>query len=118
MDQLGQLMMLYDTYGEHLTARQRQAFTLRYGEDLSLSELAIELATSRPAAAYLLRRARESLRRLEEEIGALARERAQRRLLESLSQMLHAEPADLAGALGMIQAWLEEGGGQDAGVAD
>ncbi len=109
MDQLGQLMMLYDAYGGHLTPRQRQAFALRYAEDLSLAEVAAELATSRPAAAYLLRRARETLLRLEDQVGAVGRESSERQLLERLAELLRSEPADLTAARRLIEERLREG---------
>ena len=118
MDQLGQLMLLYDAYGRHLTPRQRQAFALRYAEDLSLGEVAAELATSRPAAAYLLRRARESLLRLEDEVGAVGRESSERRLLERLAELLDNGPAELAEARRMIEERLREGDWGRAGVAE
>ncbi len=118
MDQLGHLMMVYDAYGEQLTPRQRQAFGLRYAADLSLAEVAAELCTSRPAAAYLLRRARQTLQRLEKEIGAVAAASAHRQLLEALNSLVNGDSADLAQARELIREQLRTGGEGAAGITD
>lgn len=118
MEQLGRLMMVYDAYGEHLTARQRQAFGLRYAADLSLAEVAAELSTSRPAAAYLLRRARETLQRLETEIGAVAQAAEHRQVLQTLDRLLNGDSADLDRARELIRMRLQTGGERPAGITN
>ncbi len=118
MEQLGRLMMVYDTYGQHLTARQRQAFGLRYAADLSLAEVAAELSTTRPAAAYLLRRARQTLERLEQEIGAVAEAEEHRQLLVTLDRLVNGNSEDLGRARELIRARLKTGGERAAGVTD
>ena len=46
MDDL-ELILLYDYYGNLLTARQREVFELRYDQALSLGEIGEELGISR-----------------------------------------------------------------------
>ncbi len=62
------LCELFDLYGDLLTERQRAAFSLRYADDLSLSEIAEELSISRQGARDAIRHAEDSLLRAEEKL--------------------------------------------------
>ena len=65
--------MLLDLYGALLTDRQRRCFSMYVNEDLSLTEIAEEMAISRQGVWDSLRRTDTALRRLEEKLGLLRR---------------------------------------------
>ena len=61
--------MLFDSYGELLTEKQREYFDLHYNEDLSLAEIAQSEGVSRQSVWDIIRRAEETMRRFEEKTG-------------------------------------------------
>ena len=61
---------LFEKYGETLTQTQRQAFHLRYMEDLSLLEISEVTATTRSAAQDAIKKAETKLLKLNKLIGA------------------------------------------------
>jgi predicted DNA-binding protein YlxM (UPF0122 family) len=65
--------MLFDFYGELLTAKQREYFDLHYNEDLSLAEIAEQTGISRQGVWDIIRRAEASLREIEEKTGLVSR---------------------------------------------
>ena len=60
MDDILQLTLLYDFYGELLTEKQKQVYELHYQNDLSLTEIGEELSISRQAVRDQLKRTRKS----------------------------------------------------------
>ncbi len=86
-----QLILLYDYYGELLTARQRECFELRYNQDLSLGEIGQELGISRQGVYDNLSRAEVLLKNMEEKTGCVRRDIACRKASDkiiALAQML------------------------------
>ncbi|MBE0467747.1 MAG: YlxM family DNA-binding protein [Candidatus Desulforudis sp.] len=69
MDKFAWINLLYDFYGPLLTARQQRLLELYYEQDLSLGEIAGELRVSRQAVHDTVKRAEESLERLELKLG-------------------------------------------------
>ena len=65
--------MLFDSYGELLTEKQREYFDLHYNEDLSLAEIA---------------QSEETMRRFEEKTGLVARFAAERDILAAAQEKL------------------------------
>ena len=65
--------MLFDFYGELLTAKQKEYFDLHYNADYSLSEIAEESGISRQGVWDIIKRAEETLRRTEEKTGLIRR---------------------------------------------
>lgn len=65
--------MLLDFYGELLTPRQRECYELHYNEDLSLSEIAETCGISRQGAWDNIRRASETLEKIEAKTGLVHR---------------------------------------------
>ena len=55
---------LFEKYGETLTQTQKQAFHLRYMEDLSLAEISEITATTRSAAQDAIKKAKAKLDKL------------------------------------------------------
>ena len=79
-----ELILLYDYYGDLLTERQRECFELRYNQDLSLGEIALELGVSRQAVCDNLSRTEALLRRMEENIGCVKRDNATRKAIQEI----------------------------------
>ena len=73
-----ELALLFDTYGSMLTDKQCSCFDMRYNQDLSLGEIAEELGVSRQAVNDNLTRTEAALRRMEENIGCVKRDRLTR----------------------------------------
>ena len=65
--------LLFDFYGELLTEKQREYFDLHWNEDYSLAEIAELGGLSRPGVWDILRRAEESMRRMEDKAGLVRR---------------------------------------------
>lgn len=65
--------LLFDFYGELLTDKQKEYFDLRYNEDYSLAEIAELGGLSRQGVWDILRRAEETMRRMEEKTGIVRR---------------------------------------------
>lgn len=86
MDEALERTMLFDFYGELLTAKQREYFHLHYNEDMSLSEIAESEGISRQGVWDNIRRAEESLRSLEQKTGLVARFEKQRMLLAQMDK--------------------------------
>lgn len=86
MDEQLELTMLFDFYGDMLSTKQREYFHLHRMEDLSLSEIAESEGVSRQAVWDNIRRAEESLRRKEAEIGLLSRYKLQQEVARELAK--------------------------------
>ncbi len=76
--------MLFDFYGELLTAKQKEYFDLHYNEDYSLSEIAEMSGISRQGVWDIIKRAEETLRKTEEKTGLIGRFRETR---EAVAEM-------------------------------
>ena len=72
MDDVLELTLLYDFYGELLTKKQRQIFEQYYMNDYSLNEVAQNCAVSRQAVSELLARVKRKLRDYEKKVGYMA----------------------------------------------
>lgn len=84
--------LLFDTYGEMLTDKQRKYMNLRYNQDLSLGEIAQVMGVSRQAVFDNLTRTEALLRRMEEHIGCLRQDR-----------VLREATAEILGALALLE---------------
>lgn len=84
------LTILYDFYGPLLTARQRQAMELHCENDLSLTEVAVEMKISRQAAFDLIKRTEKTLESYEDKLGLVQRFDRQREDLEKVHRLLAA----------------------------
>ena len=87
MEDAVELALLLDYYGSMLTDKQKECFDMRYNQDLSLAEIGQELGVSRQAVCDNLTRTEALLRRMEENIGCVKRDRlvrkAAREILEA-----------------------------------
>ena len=83
MDAL-EMTLLFDYYGGMLTDKQRDCFDMRYNQDLSLGEIAETMGVSRQAVNDNLSRTEALLRRMEENIGCVKRDKLARRAVEEI----------------------------------
>ena len=83
MDAL-EMALLLDYYGGMLTDKQRDCFDMRYNQDLSLGEIAEMLGVSRQAVNDNLSRTEALLRRMEENIGCVKRDKVTRKALQEI----------------------------------
>ena len=98
-----EMALLFDTYGGMLTDKQRECFDMRYNQDLSLGEIAEMMGVSRQAVNDNLKKTEALLRRMEENIGSVKRDRlirsAVQEILEAASVLdASSDPAVLAAA--------------------
>ncbi len=81
---------LFDVYGRLLTSRQQRLVQRYFLDDLSLGEIAGQLAITRQAVYDSLRRATAELEHLEEVLHLLALRRQQARQLQQLAERVDA----------------------------
>ena len=67
------MSVLMDFYGQLLTEKQRQSLEFYYNDDLSLGEIADELAISRQGVRDFIKRGEIQLVNLEEKLGLAER---------------------------------------------
>ncbi len=101
--------LLFDYYGDMLTEKQRDCFDMRYNQDLSLGEIAEALGVSRQAVNDNLTRTEALLRRMEENIGSVKRDKeirsAVQEILDAASVLgASSEPAVLAAMQRIVAA--------------
>ena len=80
--------MLFDFYGDLLTDKQRECFSLYYNEDLSLGEIAEQRDISRQAVWDNIRHAEASMREYERKTGLIARFEQTRRTLMEVQKLI------------------------------
>ena len=68
-DSITEVSLLFDFYGELLTERQREVFSLYHEENFSLSEIADELGISKAGVYDTLKKAEQALKKYEEKLG-------------------------------------------------
>lgn len=81
--------MLFDFYGELLTAKQKEYFDLHYNADYSLSEIAEETGISRQGVWDIIKRAEETLRKTEEKTGLIRRFRENQEAVAEMEQTIN-----------------------------
>ena len=110
MDAL-EMVLLLDYYGGMLTDKQRDCFDMRYNQDLSLGEIGEMLGVSRQAVCDNLTRTEALLRRMEENIGCVARDLKNRAALEQINVALEKLKAfpdkDISDLVGQIDAAIQ-----------
>lgn len=72
-DKTLEMTMLFDFFGDLLTAKQREYFDLYYNNDLSLSEIAESAGISRQGVRDNIVRAEKALRDFEAKTGVVKR---------------------------------------------
>lgn len=88
MEDILQLTLLYDFYGELLTEKQKQVYEMHYQNDLSLSEIGEELSISRQAVRDQLKRTEKILQDYEEKLQLVSRFQAQKKAVREMKQIM------------------------------
>ncbi len=88
MDDILQLTLLYDFYGELLTEKQKQVYEMHYQNDLSLTEIGEELSISRQAVRDQLKRAERILQGYEEKLQLISRFQAQKKAVQEMKHII------------------------------
>lgn len=111
------MAMLYDFYGDLLTARQKEFFDLYYNDDLSLAEIAENYEITRQGVRDIIVRAERTLEDIEEKTGLIQRHHRTRasthKLLELCEQIellnkTKLESKDLSRLCGQLRENIDE----------
>ena len=106
MDDILQLTLLYDFYGELLTEKQKQVYELHYQNDLSLTEIGEELSISRQAVRDQLKRTEKILLDYEEKLQLVSRFQAQKKAVQEMKHIM--EQSQKLNKLAPIMEGLEK----------
>lgn len=87
-DDIAQVSLLYDFYGQLLTKRQREVLELYHGENLSLSEIAEEFSISRQGVHDTLKHGEKALQKYEETLGLVEKFSKSRRAIEEIDKAI------------------------------
>lgn len=68
-----EISLLFDFYGQLLKQQQQQAISLYYNDDLSLSEIALDLGITRQGVRDCIKRGEVQLLTYEEKLGLMKR---------------------------------------------
>ena len=73
MEKSIEISLLFDFYGELLNEKKREAASLYFNEDLSLSEIAQHMGITRQGVSDLIRRSESELYDFEDKLGLYSR---------------------------------------------
>ncbi|MBQ8572039.1 MAG: YlxM family DNA-binding protein [Ruminococcus sp.] len=73
MEKSIEISLLFDFYGELLSEKKREASSLYFNEDLSLSEIAEHMGITRQGVSDLIRRSESELYEFEDKLGLYSR---------------------------------------------
>lgn len=73
MDKSIEISLLFDFYGELLSKKKREASSLYFNEDLSLSEISEHMGITRQGVSDLIRRSESELYEFEDKLGLYSR---------------------------------------------
>ena len=90
MEKIVEQGLLYDFYGQLLTAHQQKIYELAVYEDLSYNEIAEQEGISRQAVHDLVRRTTSLMQRYEETLGMIRRFRDLREAADRLCEAADA----------------------------
>ena len=115
MDKNIEISLLFDFYGQLLSAKQHEAVSLYYNDDLSLSETAEVMGITRQGVRDLVKRSESELYEYENKLGLYERFRqvgecAQsiRTLAQSICKSADLEAADTAQEIVTLTDKLEQ----------
>lgn len=90
LEKISHVVLLKDFYGPLLTPKQQNVLSLHYENDLSLSEIADNMRTSRQAVYDLAKRAESLLEEYEHKLGLVEKFRRTRYRLKDLALLLES----------------------------
>lgn len=89
-DDIAQVSLLYDFYGQLLTKRQQQVMELYHEENFSLSEIAAEFSISRQGVHDTLKNAEKALHNYEEKLGLVEKLQKSRQAIRQIDEEIDA----------------------------
>jgi predicted DNA-binding protein YlxM (UPF0122 family) len=98
MDKVYEIVLLFDFYGQLLTARQFEILDLHYNNDYSLGEIAELLSISRQGVYDNIKRGKTFLTRMEEQLGLVSKFTEHKNTAEKILQHIrNIEKSNLSG---------------------
>lgn len=88
MDDVYEVSLLLDFYGQLLTDRQYEIMDLHYNDDFSLGEIAENLSISRQGVHDSIKKSMDSLSRFEQKLGLVKRFLEHKKTLEGISNKI------------------------------
>ena len=88
LEKISHVVLLKDFYGPLLTEKQQNVLNLHYENDLSLSEIADDMNSSRQAVYDMVKKAESQLEQYEQKLGLVERFQIMRKHLNELSSLL------------------------------
>ncbi len=88
IDEVLEISLLYDFYGQLLSRRQREVMNLYHEENLSLAEIAAEFHISRQGVYDALKAGEKALRSYEDKLGLVKRFQETRELIQGIDGKL------------------------------
>ena len=88
MERIMQLTMLYDFYGDLLTEKQRAVFEMSNFNDMSLSEIALELGITPQGVRDFLKRTEKILTEYESALELVNKHADRKKVIEEISGMI------------------------------
>lgn len=88
LDEITQISLLYDFYGQLLTKRQQDVMALYHEENLSLSEIAQEFSISRQGVHDALKNAEKALTEYENKLGLVEKFQKSRQAISRIDQAI------------------------------
>ncbi len=96
LENIIEISILYDLYGELLPERQREIFRLYHEDNFSLSEIGTEFGITRQGVHEAVKRSEERLIEYEEKLGLAKKFRATEAVLEKIEQTIRKIEAECA----------------------
>lgn len=113
-DDVLEVSLLYDFYGQLLSNRQREVMSLYHEENLSLSEIADEFGISRQGVHDTLKKAEKALQGYEDKLGLVSRFERTGSLISSIDERMekliaqNQDNRELVASLMEIRAEIDE----------
>lgn len=88
MDELTEISLMLDFYGQLITKRQLEILDLHYNSDYSLGEIAEQMNISRQGVYDNIKKGKKALIQMEEKLGLMGRFSAQKNKAKEILSLL------------------------------
>lgn len=110
LEKISRVVLLNDFYGPLLTEKQQEILSLHFENDLSLTEIADQMQTSRQAVFDMVKRAEAQLEDFEKKLGMAEKYLLTRRRLGEVVVLLEKpdpRPEDAVEAIKMVHEIMD-----------
>ncbi|GAB1476668.1 putative DNA-binding protein [Bacillota bacterium] len=114
LDNIIEIGMLYDFYGDLLPQKQKEIFGLYYDDNLSLGEISEEYGLTRQGIHETIKRGEKKLREYEAKLGLIAKYKAEEKSINVLGSeidriiQLRKDDRELVKQLGILKGAVSE----------